>query len=377
MMVSQKVGVIVGLILLFLMSFSFSLSSQEEKPVSGLVSFIKEKSGLEIRLEDLGWTWNEEDARGTQEQGSVSFSDRKWLMYLIHWGSIQTQEITSDYVKQRMLKMWGVKFEFSGKKGKTTISGHDAVWVEAYGTNKIFYSRFIIWNCPQSNREFIADTNYNLRYKTPIEDFERETQSAHSIVCHEGAPAEHSPELTDRFVSQKYDLSFDYPEAWFIADSPFYVPFPEYEGIRDKRMVSLLGLPSDENISVTLKWYPLETGEETIVMGISRNIMESLKTEVESEVDVERIQGMGFESFSSSGGKVNRIWGVIKLKNLEDKTLHTDDGIFQAAQWDLKEKGKKIVVILKTKKLRYGISTSSPDRAFQDRFLKELINNTF
>lgn len=67
----------------------------------------------------------------------------------------------------------------------------------------------------------------------------------------------------------------------------------------------------------------------------------------------------------------------IKLKNLEEKTLYTDNGIFQVAQWDLKEKGKRVVVILKTRALRYRISISTPDRAIQDSFLLDLINNIF
>jgi hypothetical protein len=55
------------------------------------------------------------------------------------------------------------------------------------------------------------------------------------------------------------------PEQWFMFDSPFYVPFPEYEGIRDQKMGSLLALPSDQNISVTLKWYPQEEKKERFI----------------------------------------------------------------------------------------------------------------
>lgn len=244
----------IGLIVLFLFLIPF-LSTQSKKPqkVEDLVALIKEKSGLEIQLEDLGWEWKEEDIKGTKEKGEITFSDTKWLMYLIHWGPIQVPEITVDYVKERMLKMWGVKFEFTGKEGKTKIAGHDAVWVEAFGTNKSFYTRFIVWNCPESGREFIADTNYNLRRKTPKEDFETEMRSAKTIQCHEGAVVESFSDLTKKFESEKYGFTFYYPEYWFVFDSPFYVPFPQYEGVRGRKLGSLLALCSDQNIQITLK----------------------------------------------------------------------------------------------------------------------------
>ncbi|MDH4270434.1 MAG: hypothetical protein OEW18_00505 [Candidatus Aminicenantes bacterium] len=348
-------------------------AAQDKTGVSDLVALIKTTSGLDIRLDDVGWAWNEQDFTGSPEQGRLTFSDRKWLMYLIHWGPIQTPRITVDYVKKRMLDMWGVKFEFSGNEGQTKVGGHDAVWVEAYGTKKIFYTRFIVWNCPQSHREFIADTNYNLFYKTPAEDFEQERKSALSIRCHAGAVSERDDALVGRYATPKYALSFDFPEAWFIDDSPFYVPFPEYEGIRDRRMGSLLGLPSDENVTVVLKWSPLIKTDDRAVMGVSQKVMERLKAEVESEPDVESLQGLGFESFSLSGAKIHRLWGAMKFKPAEKKDFYFPEGVFQAALWNIEGKGKEILVILKTKAFRYGTMVSSPRRGSLDKFLNHLI----
>jgi hypothetical protein len=274
-----------------------------------------------------------------------------------------------------MLNMWGVKFEFSGEEGVTQVAGHDAAWVEAYGTKRLFYTRFIAWNCPQSGREFIADTNYNLAYKTPAEDFELERKSAFTVCCHEGAVSKPDEALTSRYASPKYALSFDYPEAWFVDDSPFYVPFPEYEGLRDRRMGSLLGLPSDENLNVVLKWQPMEAGEESVFMGISQKAMERLRAEVESELDIESPQGLGFESFSVSGVKIHRLWGRMKFKQAEMKDMYIDEGIFQAALWNIEGKGKQVLVILKTKAFRYGTMVSKPARHFQDVFLQKLVKS--
>jgi hypothetical protein len=371
---AKKIFKVFYLLTLFLTPI---LSGQEKSPqrVEDPTFLIRQKSGLEIKLEDVGWQWKEEDTTGTPEKGEITFSDSKWLMYLVHWGPIQTKKITVDYVKQRMLNMWGVKFEFTGKEGEMKISGHNAAWAEAYGTNKIFYTRFIIWNCLESGREFIADTNYNLRLKTPEADFEKERLSAKTICCHEGANPETIPDLTQKFSSEHYKLSFYYPEEWFMFESPFYVPFPEYEGIRDQKMGSLLALQSDQNISVTLKWHPLEEKKEEIVMGVDQQILANLTKEIESQADVQNIQNQGFETFTVSGKKVFKTWGVYKVKNLgeKEKAFYTGDGIYEVAQWDLKEKGKKITILLKTRSYLYQGVASSPSRHFQDKFLSNLV----
>ncbi len=357
--------------------FSFLLLTAQQQPqrVEDLVSLIKEKSGLEVELEDIGWQWRNEDIKGTEEKGETTFADAKWLMYLIHWGPIQVEEITVDYVKERMLNMWGVPFEFSGKEGKTQMAGHDAVWVEAYGTNKIFYSRYIIWNCPQSGREFIADTNYNIRAKTPEDDFETEMLSARTVQCHPEAQTEHFPYLTNRFESEKYEFSFYYPERWFMFDSPFYVPFPEYNGIRNKEMGSLLGLCSDRAIKVTLKWSLLdESQQEGQVMGIQQKLMESLINEIKSYEDVESILNFGMENFKVDDKKITRIWGACQFKepeNESERQFFTGKGIYQVAQWNLEK--KKIIVIITTKQYRYGPAVSFLTRSFHDEFLKDFI----
>jgi len=353
-------------------------SKYDSSGIEELNALFRAKSGMEIQLPDLGWEWREEDVKGTPDKGEITFSDRKWMMYLIHWGPIQRPDITADYVKERMLKMWGVDFEFSGKSGITEISGHKAVWVEAFGTNRAFTSRFIVWNCPQSGREIIADTNFNLRLKTPAADFEDQWFSAHTISCHEAVVSRTYPSLDRRFDSLKHRISFLYPERWFIIDSPFYVPFPEYEGIRDHAMGSLLGLPSDQNISVTIRWYP-SAGEEKgpIVMGVDRHIIEFLNEEMRSRPEIQESVTRGQERFSVSGKPVHRIWGDYSAAPADNKNEAgpPEKGMFQAAQWNLENKHKKIVVILRSRVYQYSGVSSTPSRDALDLFLVELIRS--
>ncbi|MCP4151765.1 MAG: hypothetical protein GY757_28735 [bacterium] len=351
--------------------------AQQEAPqkLESLLSLINQKSGLTLQLPDSGWLWKDGDCKGSTEKGELTFNDSKWLMYLIHWGPIQVETLSVDYVKKRMLNMWGVPFQFTGKEGKTSMAGHDAIYVEAYGTNKAFFTRFIVWNCPESGREFIADTNYNLALKTPVKDFEKERTSARSLQCHKNAPTKDAPGLTAAFDSRKYRFSFYYPGHWFIFESPYYVPFPQYEGIRSDKTGSLLGLCSDQNVRVTLKWLPLDKKEKKKTMlgvdtGTNKILVEALK----ATPGLKSHKKSGSESFQIDSKPVSRIWGKYTHDIPEkQKAFLTGNGIFQAVSVELKEKGKNVIIILQTQQYKYDPAVSSPTRNFQDIMMRDLI----
>lgn len=352
---------------------------QEGRKADDLNDRIREKSGLAVSLDDRGWEWNEAEWRGNADKGEIAISDGKWLMYLIHWGPIQTEAVTEEYVRRRMLGMWGVDFEFTGISGPTNMAGHDAWFVEAYGTRRRFYTRFIVWNCPESGREFIADTNYNLVTRTPQSDFAEERRSAQTIRCHPQAAVTRSPGLNVEFPDTRYGFSFFHPERWFFSDSPYYVPYPEYEGIRGPGTGSLLGLCSDENLRVILSWEPLPE-EETkgTFLGADMNAIRSLTTRLKGRSDLGEFQAHGTERFQVDGRAIDRTWGAYAYPVQKDKPeteMYTGSGIFQAARWDLPEAGKRLTVILLTKAYEdHGVS-SQPVRETLDRFLRELIGS--
>ncbi|MEW6363215.1 MAG: hypothetical protein AB1714_01100 [Acidobacteriota bacterium] len=344
--------------------------------VDDLMSLIKSRSGLSVRLPDAGWQWKEADVQGTPDRGEITFSDAKWLMYLIHWGPIQRPQVTVDYVRARMSKMWGVNFEFTGAEGPTTVNGHEAVMVEAHGTNRMFYTRFIAWNCPESNREFIADTNYNTARKTPVNDFEIETRSAKTIRCHAPFASDPDPDLATAYSADTYGFSFRYPSRWFLFESPYYVPFPQYEGVRGQRLGSLLALCSDENIRVTLKWGPNLSGEgESSPMG-DPVATRRLRDDMASQSDVDEIRVHGFENYYVGNKKIGRIWGTCGFKEApaeEQSGFYTGEGVFQAAEWSPGAASRRVAALLVTKQYRYGTAESSPGRELLDRVLLDLI----
>lgn len=369
-------GAIRALTLLVACSTALSAAGTAPQEVNALMSLIKEKSGITLRLEDVGWQWKDEDIKGGPERGEVSFSDNKWLMYLVHWGPLQVPLVTPDYVRKRMSNMWGVEFEFTGKEGRTTVAGHDAFWVEAFGTNHAFYTRFIIWNCPKSKRELIADTNYNLSFKTPKEDFEEETRSAKTVRCHEAVPPSAEPELGGIWNAPLDELSFQYPERWFVFDSPFYVPFPEYEGVRDRRFGSVLALCSDQNLRVTLRWEPAAETKAVGAFMTDPAVLDRLKSVVTQQAGIATVQSSGFETFSMAGKKVRRIWGTCTFKEPEDPReagFFTNNGIFQVAQWEPDGSGHTVSIALITRQYRYEGATSTPSRSFHDALMHKLL----
>ncbi len=365
--------------LTFLVACSTSLPAAEATPhdVTALMSLIKERSAITLHLDDVGWQWKDADIQGGPEQGEITFTDTKWLMYLVHWGPLQVSRITPDYVRKRMSSMWGVEFEFTGKEGRTTVAGHDAVWVEAFGTNHAFYTRFIVWNCPDTNRELIADTNYNLSFKTPQEDFEEETRSAKTLRCHEGVPSNAGPGFEATWDAPMAGLSFQYPERWFVFDSPFYVPFPEYDGVRDRRFGSVLGLCSDQNLRVTLKWEPAVETKAVGVFMTDPAVLDRLKSVALQQADIASVQINGFETYSVAGKKVRRIWGTCAFKETDDpqeKGFFTNTGIFQVAQWEPEGSGRTVSIALYTRQYRYMGGTSAPTRSFHDAFMRSFLD---
>jgi len=366
-----------GILLSLAGSGVFLFSQGGGAKVEDLLSLIKARSGLEVQLPDEGWTWSEKNIRGTSDGGEAVFSAQKWLMNLIHWGPIQVKDISVAYVRDRMQKMWGVKFEFTGTEGTTQIAGHPAVYVDAYGTNRAFFTRFLIWNCPDSSREFIADMNYNLSLKTPRQDFETEWRVARTIGCHPGARPENFPDLTSRWESAKYGFAFDHPERWFFLDSPFYVPFAQYEGVRDRIFGSLLGLCSDQNTEITLIWSPIaESPGGASLLGADQAAGRQLRASLASAKSLTSTQEEGSESFRVGKRVVTRLWGKCVFKEPTDegeRRLFGPRGVFEAARWEIPEKGKSATLVLLTREFQYQNQFSNPSRDALDRVLRKFV----
>ena len=163
--------------------------------------------------------------------GFVKLNHDHWLMYFLHWRPLteEKENISVEYAKERMLNFWGpdMPFTITSEGGETTIGGHQAYYIDGSFSNGVVQTRFIVWNCPETKRQFIADCNINTRRGTSEELLKLQYDISATISCH-GQPAHvDHPSLTQRYLSEKYNLSFYIPVTWRTHVYPEPEWFPD------------------------------------------------------------------------------------------------------------------------------------------------------
>ncbi len=143
----------------------------------------------------------------------------KWMMDFLHWRSLteERQQLDMAYVRNLLKTFWGpaMPFELTGVENTLSINGHSAFEVEGTLGKGRIRTRFIVWNCPDTSRQFIADININQARQTPPEIFDVERLSALTIRCHGDhhmKPGE--PPLNSVYNSAELGMSFQLPANW-------------------------------------------------------------------------------------------------------------------------------------------------------------------
>ena len=182
-------------------------------------------------LKKTGDDWEIRYSKIEENRGHIKLHQDKWLMYFLHWRPLteENRNINLLYARHQLLNFWGPNmafFELGNCEGELEINGHKAYYVN--GTfSKIVDSRFIIWNCPQTGRQFIADLNVNKRRGTPKFLHELQQLITMTINCHQGTENNGSTILPQKYESEKYSLSFHIPENWRTNDFDYEEWFPE------------------------------------------------------------------------------------------------------------------------------------------------------
>lgn len=202
----------------------------------------------------------------SKDSGFVKLKSEKWLMYFIHWRPLtdKNQEISIDYTRNLILNLWGPSMPFTLKTGggRTKINGHEAYYADGTLNNGMVKTRFYVWNCPETNRQFIADCNYNLKRKTPKKLFDIQCNvSTPSIECHNSESIGTEEPGFKYFQSEKLNLSFKLPESWNAKEFVFPkemqknsgIPGMYPNGVTDS-LGSILSLMKDSERTVILKW---------------------------------------------------------------------------------------------------------------------------
>lgn len=164
------------------------------------------------------------------DTGCIVMHNSKWLMYFLHWRPLskENMDLTSGYVGNHLLNFWGAAMNFvlTGVEGETEICGHQALFAEGSFGNGAVHTRFIVWNCPQTNRQFTADCNINLKRKTPKKFLELQYLITQTACCHKGTKSMVVEQLPQKYEYKEWDVSFSIPENWRTNVYPDSTWFP-------------------------------------------------------------------------------------------------------------------------------------------------------
>ncbi|MCP4548100.1 MAG: hypothetical protein GY835_16675 [bacterium] len=276
-----------------------------------------DKANLGIDLPDLGYTWNDSSLTGNAVEGGISVSATKVIYYFLHWGPIEVPEITESYVRERIPKIWpGEGLRVQSVK-TATVAGHPARFAEVMPQREFYRAFFLIWNCPESGRQFIADMNYNVQYRTPRGELEAEFDTTkHTLACHPEASTKELPDHVARFASHRFGIRFDHPLHWYVFENPYGVPHPEYRGLRDRSIGSLLANLQDMTTDIAFRWgtLPETPTNDQQMMGSS---VVHYRAAIMFANALEQVESFNYddaETVTINGRKVFKLFGDVVRK---------------------------------------------------------------
>ncbi|MBU8934791.1 MAG: hypothetical protein KOO62_12445 [candidate division Zixibacteria bacterium] len=190
-------------------------------------------------------------------KSSMTLQNKKWLMYFLHWRPLtdSNRTVTIDYVKNHLLNFWGpsMPFTLSGIEGELEIGGHRAFYVEATLNPGMVRTRFVVWNCEETNRQFTADCNINLRMNTPDEFFDIQEDITRTICCHGQESKHDNPSLPWVYQNDSLNISFSKPANWHTSTFAASAWFPEGHTSTNATLWTLI---SDSDKRAQLWWQP-------------------------------------------------------------------------------------------------------------------------
>jgi hypothetical protein len=237
-----------------------------------ILGFGNTNIGLFVDMDGLcgnGKDWKIISEQGSLNRGSIRLYQDEWFMYFLHWRPLtgERDKLNREYARELMLSFWGpdMPFTLTHKEGELEIAGHKAYLVEGTIYEGRVHTRFIVWNCPETKRQFIADCNINVGRGTSENLLDLQEKITKTISCHPGGKIQNCPRLEKKYTSEKYGLSFLTPENCRTHDYDPLEWFPE--GMEELKG-SLWTLPTDSAKYVELLW---ENKKEDISRGMFIN----------------------------------------------------------------------------------------------------------
>ena len=338
-----------------------------------------------IDLENLcktGDDWTVIQADSLSDGGRIKVGHDKWLMYFLHWRPLTTERenISIEYVRHLLLNFWGPQMPFTLKEGggETQVSGHKAYYVDA--TIKLpadIKTRFIVWNCPETGRQFVADCNINRSRGTAEAYIELQYDITSTISCHGQDSHSINSLLSQEYRSKEYNLSFCIPPNWRTAEFKYPRWFPE--GLTDTNG-SLWTLLTDSDKVIDIIW---EEGKKPL----TRNNLSDFVNRFEDTHFCQ--EGVDFQvlnvAFSDMTEKEKYVTGsgtydLFSEQKASDGNMYqiTNPYVFQAFLWHVQEKTYFMIASVVSRKKVWGMDFDlSPTKDVFEQFIVEEVLPNF
>lgn len=208
---------------------------------------------------DNNWQINKQDS--SLNAGNITLSSKVWLMHFLHWWPLtdSSENLSLAYATELLKTLWGMQFTLTENKGECRVNGHRAYYVEGQLGN-VVKTRFIVWNCPESGRQFVSDCNINLALNTPEEYFKVQVQDiTQSIHCHAPYEERKTEKLSHFIAYDTLGIHFQLPQFWhsdlYVVSENSDRKMPGYfkDGLNRKNGV-IWNLITDSEKKVNLVW---------------------------------------------------------------------------------------------------------------------------
>lgn len=367
--------------LAFLCALVFSAAGSpaqqiEVKTDTDVEQVLKEKAGIVIDLPEMGYHWQGADFVGSEAEGSFSFAHTKIIYFFIHWGSIEVEEITPEFVRERIPKLWPSEGLKVTDVKATTVAGHPAIYADAVPQRQFYSPHFLIWNCRETNRQFIADMNYNIQYRTPEAELKAQIETvSKTLACHPGAPTSDIPGHVAGYDNERFGISFKHPLRWYVNENPYSVANPAYKGYRDKSVGSILAWLKDRRVNFTFIWEQQKekSGEDTETMGGSLEAIRAAMAKLQETDWVKGYSPVAYETIEIGNYKILKFLSTVDKKTPEKPNLNfIPTARAQVMVIDSKESNRRLYVLISIDYHSVDGVSYPPDRDIFDRWAIEI-----
>lgn len=313
---------------------------------------LKEKASITIDFPASNFYWKEEDIKGTPEEGSIATVKVKGIYYFIHWFPREVEEITPEFVRERIPKLWPSEGLVVKDIKPMTVAGHPAYFATAEPKRKFYCPNFLVWNCPESGRTFIADMNYSIAWLTPTSYLDAMINTtSKTLACHPGAPTSKINGHAVRYDNPSFGISFRHPVSWFVFENPYAINSPAYEGIRDEKIGSVLAWLQDEQVVIRFIWRPMpepnEQGEQTATMGGPREKLAAAENVMKAIEGIESFTPQAYETLKVGEREIHKVIGaIVKEKPKQEAGKFVPNARAVSMLIDNEENYRRLIVVI-------------------------------